>query len=116
MRSAPPAASTRSTSPSPAGTSGTEQKTRPLTTVSNASARNGSASARARTSGMPAAVLEGLTGSDRLPSQQGSAGESGNGFGLVLARQTAQRMGGTLELGLPARGAEVLLRFPAVAA
>jgi signal transduction histidine kinase len=62
--------------------------------------------------GMPPAVLAGLSDSDRLPSQTGSAGETGNGFGLVLARQTAQRMGGALELGAPARGAEVRLRFP----
>jgi signal transduction histidine kinase len=65
-------------------------------------------------SGMPAAVIDGLARSERLPSQTGSAGECGNGFGLVLAQQTTRRMGGALELGAPARGAEVLLRFPAV--
>ena len=34
----------------------------------------------------------------------------------IEARQTARRMGGALELGVPARGAEVLLRFPAARA
>jgi signal transduction histidine kinase len=63
--------------------------------------------------GLPPGVLSGISSLARLPSRAGSAGESGNGFGLVLARQTAQRMGGVLELGAPARGAEVLLRFPA---
>jgi signal transduction histidine kinase len=62
--------------------------------------------------GLPAEVVAGLGAAERLPSRPGSAGEVGNGYGLVLAQRTTRQMGGVLELGTPARGTEVIIRFP----
>lgn len=53
--------------------------------------------------GIPVEILARLNDNDRLPSQRGTAGEKGSGFGLVLCRQWAELAG--LELNL-SRGEE----------
>src|SRR2546425_53 len=62
MRSRPSGRRTRLTSASPRRASGTLQKTRPLTTVSNAPSRNGSAPALPRTRRAPPRALERFPG------------------------------------------------------
>jgi signal transduction histidine kinase len=62
--------------------------------------------------GIPSAVLVRLDRAERLPSTKGTAGEEGHGFGLLLARDFAQRMGGRFRIGRGARGSEVVVDLP----
>ncbi len=50
---------------------------------------------------------------ERLPSEQGSAGETGTGFGLMLCATFAKQIGATVLLEAPAGGgARVKIEFP----
>ncbi len=62
--------------------------------------------------GIPSAVLARLDRAERLPSTKGTAGEEGHGFGLLLARDFAQRMGGRFRIGRAGRGGEVVVDLP----
>ena len=80
IRSRPPGASTRFTSWRPRIGSGTLQNTSPLTTVSKAPSRNGSASAEARTSATPFARRRARWSESRAgstPMTTAPAGKSG---------------------------------------
>lgn len=48
--------------------------------------------------GLPDDVLAALAQGRRAPSQSGTAGESGTGYGLLLAREYLEAMGGSLDL------------------
>jgi signal transduction histidine kinase len=64
--------------------------------------------------GFPAGVLQRLGEDGALPSRRGTAGESGQGYGLHLAFDHLQRMGGRLQLGNRAGGgAEATVWLPA---
>ena len=64
--------------------------------------------------GLPPDVLRHLGEDGALPSQTGTAGESGQGFGLHLAFDHLQRMGGRLELrNRQGGGAEATVWLPA---
>jgi len=54
--------------------------------------------------GLPAEVLGHLNQEGALPSQLGTAGERGQGYGLQLAQEHLERMGGRLELSARAGG------------
>lgn len=64
--------------------------------------------------GLPADVLRRLGDDGALPSQTGTAGEAGQGFGLHLAFDHLQRMAGRLELrNRDGGGAEATVWLPA---
>jgi len=64
--------------------------------------------------GLPPEVLRRMGEDGALPSQAGTAGESGQGFGLQLAFDHLQRMGGRLELrNRQGGGAEATVWLPA---
>jgi len=64
--------------------------------------------------GLPSEVLRRLGGDGALPSQAGTSGEVGQGFGLHLAFDHLQRMGGRLELrNRDGGGAEATVWLPA---
>ena len=67
--------------------------------------------------GLPSEVLGRLGGDGALPSRTGTGGEAGQGFGLHLAFDHLQRMGGRLELrNRDGGGAEATVWLPAVEA
>lgn len=73
--------------------------------------------------GLPAHVRERIGQEGALPSQPGTAGEQGQGFGLLLVQEHVQRMGGRVELNDREGGGTVCVvwlpsadgnRFPAM--
>jgi signal transduction histidine kinase len=54
--------------------------------------------------GFPEAILKAHAGDGALPTRPGTAGEQGQGYGLRLAREHVERMGGRLEFENLARG------------
>jgi len=60
--------------------------------------------------GLPDDVLAALTGGRRAPSHSGTAGEAGTGYGLLLAREYLEAMGGTLEF-FPRNGGGLVARL-----
>jgi len=59
---------------------------------------------RDRGPGLPLEVLHSLDREGAVPSRLGTAGESGQGFGLQLVGEHLRRMGGRLELSTPSGG------------
>lgn len=63
--------------------------------------------------GLPPELLARLEQDEALPSRLGTAGESGQGYGLQLAREHVERMGGRLELKRRSEGGtEAVVRLP----
>lgn len=61
--------------------------------------------------GLPPDVLAHFASEGSLPTRRGTAGESGQGYGLKLAREHVERMGGTLELLSASDGTECVVRL-----
>lgn len=61
--------------------------------------------------GLPPDVLAQLGTEGASPSQKGTAGERGQGFGLKLAREHLERMGGSLELASASDGTECIVKL-----
>lgn len=61
--------------------------------------------------GLPPEVLARFKDDHALPTKHGTAGESGQGYGLKLAREHLERMGGRLELTSASSGTECLVRL-----
>jgi len=63
--------------------------------------------------GVPPELIQRLEHDEALPSRLGTAGETGQGYGLQLAREHVQRMGGRLELKRRNEGGtEAVVRLP----
>lgn len=63
--------------------------------------------------GIPPELLSALFKPEALRSRRGTAGERGSGFGLILAREIAEKMGGRLELeSVRGRGTKARLLLP----
>lgn len=61
--------------------------------------------------GLPDDVLAQLDREGASPSSRGTAGERGQGFGLKLAREHVERMGGSLELARASDGTECIVKL-----
>ena len=69
---------------------------------------------RDRGPGLPLEVIHRLDQEGAVPSTLGTAGESGQGYGLQLAGEHLRRMGGRLELSTPSGGGtEAVVCLPA---
>jgi signal transduction histidine kinase len=62
--------------------------------------------------GFPPDVAERLARGDRIPSREGTQGETGLGLGLTLCREYARRMSGELEIGGSSGGGVATVSFP----
>jgi signal transduction histidine kinase len=60
--------------------------------------------------GLPDSVRAAIAAGRRAPSQSGTVGETGSGYGLLLAREYVVAMGGTLDL-LPREGGGLVARI-----